>query len=517
VFSGISNSVRAIFAPGGAGDYLLNWFRDSTAAFEKFSGSAKGQNYLAKYFKDVAVNSRAVLGALGAFTKEILKAGADPNVKLFWDTIRDSAPAFGELLKNTNKAAPSLAKLVKSLIEFANVTVSSGAIKAFFDVLRIALESVTKIMSLPGMQDLFNAAARIFAVASAFGLLGSIASFAGKVIAGGFMAVGKALAFIMNPMKALAPLIKAIRGGMLVFSMAFGTAAAPILIAVAAVAALVAILVLAYNNSESFRNSIKALGEALMGSVKGAFDDIKATFDKVFGSTESLGKAFKVIGDVLSVTLIPILGAIGGALVGTLGGAINTIIYALGALKDVFVFIFNLFKTIVGVFIGIFTGKWGTALDGLKGGLKSFQSFFLNILKAIISPFRGLINGIIDAWNGMASKFKVNIPKWVPKIGGQTFSFSQIPRIPVLAKGGVVMPSPGGTIARIGEAGRAERVEPLDPDGLSQRDKAMIKLLSGGQGAGMTVNVYPSPGMNESELASMVSRQIAFQLRRGGA
>jgi hypothetical protein len=299
--------------------------------------------------------------------------------------------------------------------------------------------------------------------------------------------------------------------------MAFGTAAAPILIAVAAVAALVAILVLAYNNSESFRNSIKALGEALMGSVKGAFDDIKATFDKVFGSTESLGKAFKVIGDVLSVTLIPILGAIGGALVGTLGGAINTIIYALGALKDVFVFIFNLFKTIVGVFIGIFTGKWGTALDGLKGGLKSFQSFFLNILKAIISPFRGLINGIIDAWNGMASKFKVNIPKWVPKIGGQTFSFSQIPRIPVLAKGGVVMPSPGGTIARIGEAGRAERVEPLDPDGLSQRDKAMIKLLSGGQGAGMTVNVYPSPGMNESELASMVSRQIAFQLRRGGA
>jgi hypothetical protein len=517
VFSGISNSVRAIFAPGGAGDYLLNWFRDSTAAFEKFSGSAKGQNYLAKYFKDVAVNSRAVLGALGAFTKEILKAGADPNVKLFWDTIRDSAPAFGELLKNTNKAAPSLAKLVKSLIEFANVTVSSGAIKAFFDVLRIALESVTKIMSLPGMQDLFNAAARIFAVASAFGLLGSIASFAGKVIAGGFMAVGKALAFIMNPMKALAPLIKAIRGGMLVFSMAFGTAAAPILIAVAAVAALVAILVLAYNNSESFRNSIKALGEALMGSVKGAFDDIKATFDKVFGSTESLGKAFKVIGDVLSVTLIPILGAIGGALVGTLGGAINTIIYALGALKDVFVFIFNLFKTIVGVFIGIFTGKWGTALDGLKGGLKSFQSFFLNILKAIISPFRGLINGIIDAWNGMASKFKVDIPKWVPKIGGQTFSFSQIPRIPVLAKGGVVMPSPGGTIARIGEAGRAERVEPLDPDGLSQRDKAMIKLLSGGQGAGMTVNVYPSPGMNESELASMVSRQIAFQLRRGGA
>jgi hypothetical protein len=117
----------------------------------------------------------------------------------------------------------------------------------------------------------------------------------------------------------------------------------------------------------------------------------------------------------------------------------------------------------------------------------------------------------------MASKFKVSLPSWVPIIGGKTFSFSQIPRIPVLAKGGIVMPSAGGTLATIGEAGRPERVEPLDPDGLSKRDKAMIKLLSSGQGGGMTVNVYPSPGMDETELASLVSRQIAFQLRRGGA
>jgi hypothetical protein len=45
----------------------------------------------------------------------------------------------------------------------------------------------------------------------------------------------------------------------------------------------------------------------------------------------------------------------------------------------------------------------------------------------------------------------------------------------------------------------------------------MIKLLAGEKGAGMTINVYPSPGMDETELASLVSRQIAFQLRRGGA
>jgi hypothetical protein len=46
----------------------------------------------------------------------------------------------------------------------------------------------------------------------------------------------------------------------------------------------------------------------------------------------------------------------------------------------------------------------------------------------------------------------------------------------------------------------------------------MIQLLAGpGAGKSTTINVYPSQGMNESELASIISRQIAFQLRRGGA
>jgi hypothetical protein len=72
----------------------------------------------------------------------------------------------------------------------------------------------------------------------------------------------------------------------------------------------------------------------------------------------------------------------------------------------------------------------------------------------------------------------------------------------------------GGTIARIGEAGRPERVEPLDPNGLSKRDKAIIDRLSGG---GVQITVNPSAGMDERELAALVSRQLAFQLRKGAA
>jgi hypothetical protein len=481
VFSGISNSVRAIFAPGGAGDYLLNWFRDSTAAFEKFSGSAKGQNYLAKYFKDVAVNSRAVLGALGAFTKEILKAGADPNVKLFWDTIRDSAPAFGELITNTNKAAPALAKLIKSFIDFANVTLSSGAITAFFDTLRIGLDAVTKIMGMPGMQDFFNAAARIFAVVSAFGLAGDVIGFASKVIAGGFMAVGKALAFLINPMATLGPIINALRGGMLMFSMAFGAAAAPILIIVAAVAAFIAILVLAYNKSEIFRNAVKDLVSAVGGALGDAFNTIKEAFSELGPTFSSVGTVLKSIGDFIGKYIVPVFKVV-----------------LVGAIKFAADYIASFIRVI---------GSIGSAFGGIANAVKT-------VFSTVISIVRGAINALGTLWNNTLGKIKFTLPK-VLGFGGGTIGF---PPIPTFAQGGIVYPKAGGTIARVAEAGRPERIEPLDAEGLSQRDRALVQLLAGNQTTGDQIfNIYPSPGMNESELASMVSRQIAFQLRRGGA
>jgi hypothetical protein len=45
----------------------------------------------------------------------------------------------------------------------------------------------------------------------------------------------------------------------------------------------------------------------------------------------------------------------------------------------------------------------------------------------------------------------------------------------------------------------------------------MIQLLSGGATGGINITVNPSAGMDERELASLVSRQLAFQLRKGAA
>lgn len=85
-----------------------------------------------------------------------------------------------------------------------------------------------------------------------------------------------------------------------------------------------------------------------------------------------------------------------------------------------------------------------------------------------------------------------------------------------LAKGGTVMPTPGGTIARIAEAGRAERVEPLDPNGLSDRDKAIMDRYMGNPtGSPININVYAQPNQDVNELAEIVSRKVSFNMRKG--
>jgi phage-related protein len=143
-----------------------------------------------------------------------------------------------------------------------------------------------------------------------------------------------------------------------------------------------------------------------------------------------------------------------------------------------------------------------TMWDGLKTGLQAVINFIISGVNGIIK----ILNKAIDGAN------KLN-------------PFDDIPNIPEikpikLATGGVVSPSSGGTLAMIAEAGRPERVEPLDAQGLSVRDRAIIKFLAGKQGAGaganLTFKVYPSEKMSEADLAAAISRQVGFMIRKGG-
>lgn len=160
----------------------------------------------------------------------------------------------------------------------------------------------------------------------------------------------------------------------------------------------------------------------------------------------------------------------------------------------------------------------GTIYNWLGGLYQKIKNAASGMWDGLKEAFFDSLRAIVKAWNNF--RFSVKIPTNAAttalRIAGWGFVLDTPDFTPSwLAEGGIVPATRGGFPAMLAEAGRPERVEPLDENGLSKRDKAMIDYLSGGLGGGTTINVYPSEGMDERELAEKVSRELAFMMRRG--
>jgi len=505
-FRGIFGVIEANTGPGSGGQILLDYFEKITKAFETWSKTDEARTF----FAESAKNAASILSSVGAFVGELLKAGADPNIRVFWDTIKTAAPAFGEIFTKLNAAGPAFAELIVAFIDFINLTTEAAAITVFFDTLRTALEFVNNLLRNEAVAAFFEFTAKILAFLSAVGLIWSAISFGVNVVIGAFQA------------------LITIGGNVLgVFSF---IAAHPIVIAIGAIAIVIGLLIVEfvklYKSSETFRAFINgALGAAI------AF--FKQLWDNLVESLKPLIEAVLRLWDTLKVILMPIFAIIAGVIAitiiaafQTIGFIINTfVIPAITFLIDILNFLLTPIK-LVFEFIGTL-GKAFIQLrkDGDVGAFfktvwNGILSFFKGIINNMIGYFESFVNFFVDGINGIIRGINSVIAlggKAAESLGIRKLNTFDRVRFPRLAEGGVVKPSIGGTLALIGEAGRSERVEPLDPDGLSRRDKALIRELAGprNSSSGMVFNVYPSAGMDETELAEMISRKIAFMTRRG--
>ncbi|BDU82496.1 phage tail tape measure protein [Clostridium perfringens A] len=109
----------------------------------------------------------------------------------------------------------------------------------------------------------------------------------------------------------------------------------------------------------------------------------------------------------------------------------------------------NIFSGLIDFIVGVFTGDWSRAWEGVK---KIFGSIFEGIGKLAKRPINGIINIVNTLIRGLN---KIHLPDWVPVIGGKGIN---LPEIPKLAKGGIV---DSATLAVVGEAGK-EAVMPLE-------------------------------------------------------
>ncbi|MGW0118284.1 phage tail protein [Streptomyces sp. NPDC003327] len=173
----------------------------------------------------------------------------------------------------------------------------------------------------------------------------------------------------------------------------------------------------------------------------------------------------------------------------TVMNAIKTVIRTVwNGIKAVITPVVNWIKTAIPNAFRAVKDKMSSIWNGLKDiasrafeGIKSGVSGPIN---AVI----GLINRMIRAVNGV----KVSVPGWVPLVGGKTFGVN-IPTIPMLATGGVVMPRSGGVPAILAEAGEAEAVLPLSKLdrllALTARRARMSAQVPGRKGAGAGLHI----------------------------
>lgn len=181
--------------------------------------------------------------------------------------------------------------------------------------------------------------------------------------------------------------------------------------------------------------------------------------------------------------------------------------------KNIWDSIKKVFDGIIDFIRGVFTGDWQRAWNGIKEIFSGVFGGLVAIAKAPINGVIAILNGAINGINAMIrglNNFKINIPSWVPGLGGKKFqlNISTIGNIPYLAKGGTLYEGS----AVVGEAG---------PELLTMAgNRAVVQPLTNQTSdnttslGGVQIIVYGAPGQDVNELADIISERLDDVVRR---
>lgn len=343
-------------------------------------------------------------------------------------------------------------------------------------------------------------------------LSGLVAGIIGLFVAGNWGAITGVVAGVVTQIKGITRLFNflwmAVKSCNLnVISYAFFGISGAALAVVAVIAAVTGAIVYLWNTSEEFRNIIKDI-----------LNDILDLLQRLWN--EVLSPLFSFLSDIFMTILMPIAAFLGTVLVDVvmavfrvikslwdnglkplvdflidilaiaLQGVIDVwnawkpaieVVFgvlmwlwdnALKPLVDFFVNILcgaiegfgitvkgvldsvkRIFGGIIDFIAGVFTGNWKRAWQGVQDIFGGIMNGLQSLVKAPLNGVIGLINGAISGLNKIKLP-SIDIP-FFGTVGGWGFD---IPKIPYLAKGGIV---DSATLAVIGEAGK-EAVMPLE-------------------------------------------------------
>ena len=234
------------------------------------------------------------------------------------------------------------------------------------------------------------------------------------------------------------------------------------------------------------------------------FDNIKERLtlllqDSISPFVSQVGELLGAIGEALTAlwegflrplvqwiidNILPVLTPI-------INGVVDNVFNAITRICDLITGVIQVLTGLIDFIVGVFTGDWEKAWNGVKDIFAGIFELFAAIIKApinaVISLINGLISGVVAGINliiqGLNS-LKFEVPDWVPFIGGSKLGFNireMVPfQIPYLATGAVIPPN-APFLAMLGDQKHGTNIEaPLDT--IKQAVREVVGNGSGGGG-----------------------------------
>jgi phage-related minor tail protein len=474
--------------------------------------------------------SSKVIEALESMKDPVKQQAA--GVALFgkgWVTMgKDTVAALDPAKLSVNNVTGAAAQMGATLQD--NAATKVEAMKRSFE--HLGVEAV----SLPGPLGLIGAGVAALGP-QGMAMAASLASAAGAI---GNMGIAS---------KVTAGATKVWTAAQWLFNIALD--ANPIGLIIIAIAALVAAFIFLWTHCEWFRNLFIGMWE----HIKNIVGDVVSWFGSVWGHIiqwfidrwNNVKNVFTSIWHAFPA----IIGGVVSYFSNTWGHIIQWFVDRWNNVKNVFAGIWNGMQAVISAVVNYFSNTWHSIIQWFIDRWNNVKNIFAgiwNAMPAVIggvgSYFKNTWNGIFGwfadrwqnvkniisgVWNwikdkaaGIADFFKtpinwvINAMNWMidklngihidtPDVpgtswGGQHFGF-KVDHIPNLARGGIIMPRVGGTLARIGEAGHAEAVIPLNRMG----------------GMGTTVNITVTGTLvgTKDALAVAVHDAVKGAQRRG--
>ncbi len=363
-----------------------------------FTGETESLKSLGIVMTQTNLDAYALAQGYGKTTSEMTQA---EQVQLRYNYVMSqTSNAQGDYARTSDGTANSI-RTFQGALEELGTTFGQNVLPVLTPIVQGLTSMAEKFGQMP--QAAQQTILVLLAVAASIGpVLVGIGSVAGAISSiTGLLAPAAAAA------EGAAAAAASAAGATEVASVSLGSLVLPIAGVVAGIAAFIAILVGAWQNSEKFRDSVTGAWTRIQQGAQQCFSKIQTALAPVIQTFQELWAqvqpVLQQIGDMLATYVVPIIESVVAFVLTSITNIISGIAPLLSAVGNILSVIVN----VVGMVVALINGDWNGAMEFGKQALQSLWDAVVNVWNGIWGTISALlsviVNGISAAWNAIVS------------------------------------------------------------------------------------------------------------------